>query len=293
MLWFGAAASACSAPATAAAPPRSAGPAPEASARTAPPPPADSAQQDGSDAVAPAANIDFPPLTFEHGSRELSPESSETLKRISDEFRSHPDHRVAVSGHADASEKPKELPLSSFRARAVRDALVALGVPVERLTVYAFGDDKPRADQGTEEGQARNRRVEVSLIPPPPPHHHLVVPVYGSASFMPAAGFPPRSDEITPALYRSLEGVAEVLLAQPGVNIEVEGHADPSEPHANRLSERRARAAMKLLVELGVPEARLSAKGYGSKVNVEGIEEDQKVQNRSVGFRITKGELED
>ena len=48
---------------------------------------------------------------------------------------------------------------------------------------------------------------------------------------------------------------------------------------------------MKLLLELGVPEDRLSAKGYGSKSHVEGREEDQRVQNRSVGFRITKGEL--
>jgi len=119
------------------------------------------------------------------------------------------------------------------------------------------------------------------------------VPVYGSTVFMPAAGFPPRSDEITPALNQLLHGVAEVLLAQPGVNVEVEGHADPSEPHADRLSERRARAAMKLMVDLGVPEDRLSAKGYGSKVKVEGMEQDQKVQNRSVGFRITKGELAD
>ena len=290
MLLFGAAASACAVPPPPGAPPKSVGPAPEASTR--PAPPAKSAQRNESDAVTLAPNIDFPPLAFEHGSRELSPGSDELLKRIADAFHSHPEYRVSVSGHADPSEKPQELPLSSYRARAVSASLIALGVPSERVTVYAFGDDRPRADQGTGEGQAQNRRVEVTLIAPLPPNVHVMVAIYGSSMFMPVGGFPAGSAEITPALHQSLQGVAEVLLAQPGVNIEVEGHAARSEPHADRLSEQRARAAMKVLVELGVPEDRLSAKGYGSKVNVETDEEDQKLQNRSVGFRVTKGDLE-
>lgn len=128
---------------------------------------------------------------------------------------------------------------------------------------------------------------------PPPPHGHVVVPVYGSTVLMPVAGFPEGSAEITPALHAALRGVAEVLLAQPGVSMEVEGHADPSEPNGVRLSERRARAAMTLLIELGVPADRLAAKGYGSKVSVESREKDAKVRNRSVGFRVTKGELAD
>src|ERR1041385_9410752 len=84
MLLFGAAASACAVPPPPGAPPKSVGPAPEASTR--PAPPAKSAQRNESDAVTLAPNIDFPPLAFEHGSRELSPGSAELLTRIADAF---------------------------------------------------------------------------------------------------------------------------------------------------------------------------------------------------------------
>jgi outer membrane protein OmpA-like peptidoglycan-associated protein len=117
------------------------------------------------------------------------------------------------------------------------------------------------------------------------------VPVYGGSTFMPVAGFAPGSATLSPALSRLLKGVAEVLLARPWVVVEINGHAEPSEPARERLSERRARAALKHLIELGVPEDRLTAKGYGSKVDMSSMGDDGPARNRSVGFQIVKGEL--
>jgi len=251
-----------------------------------------------------APNIAFPSVAFDHGSVVPPVGADATLKQVADAFRAHPDYTVLLSGHADASEQPKVLPLSSFRARNVRDALVALGVPAEKVLVFAYGDDRPGKeaaipavvrmfrDLGRGASVAQNRRVEAVLIPPPrprPPGDRLSMPIYGISGFAPVTGFAPRSAAISPALARSLEGMAEVLLVQPWLVVEITGHAQPSEPSGQDLSERRAQAAMKHLVELGVPEDRLTAKGYGSKVDVWAA--DGPARNRSVWFRILEGTL--
>jgi outer membrane protein OmpA-like peptidoglycan-associated protein len=232
-------------------------------------------------------------VVFDPGSAVPSSGADATLKQIADAFGAHSDHTVSVSGHADASEKPKELRLSSFRARKVRDALVALGVPAQRVSTYAYGDDRP-SEEAADAGTTRNRRVEVVLIPPPrppPPGTSLYVPVYGaSVVFMSAVGFAPGSARLSPALSRLLEGVAEVLLARSWLAVEITGHADPSEPARERLSQRRARAALKHLVELGVPEGQLTANGHGSKADPWVPGADGPARNRSVGFQIFKGD---
>ena len=243
-------------------------------------------------------------MAFAPGSVVPSAGADATLKQIAEGFRAHPDYTVLLSGHADASEQPKVLPLSSFRAHKVRDALVALGVPAEKVTIFAHGDDRPSEeaaspavvrifrDLGRGARVAQNCRVEVVLIPPPrprPPGDRLRAPIYGISGFAPVTGFAPRSAAISPALARSLEGMAEVLLVQPWLVVEITGHAEPSEPSGQQLSERRAQAAMKHLVELGVPEDRLTAKGYGSKVDVWAA--DGPARNRSVWFRILEGDL--
>lgn len=72
---------------------------------------------------------------------------------------------VRIEGYTDsrgsASYNQK---LSQKRADAVREYLISKGVPAKMLTSKGFGEESPIADNGTEEGRARNRRVEFSLV---------------------------------------------------------------------------------------------------------------------------------
>lgn len=73
---------------------------------------------------------------------------------------------VVVEGHTDSvgsAEKNEELSLA--RAGAVRDTLVSRGVDAERISVAGYGSQRPIADNGSQEGRANNRRVEIVVQP--------------------------------------------------------------------------------------------------------------------------------
>lgn len=70
--------------------------------------------------------------------------------------------QLAVNGHTDNSgDRAHNQQLSEGRAQAVVAAIVAKGIPAERLQARGFGDSEPVADNGSDEGRARNRRVEL------------------------------------------------------------------------------------------------------------------------------------
>ena len=75
---------------------------------------------------------------------------------------------MVVEGHTDSQgSASSNQDLSQRRAEAVRDYLVSRGIAGDRLTAQGFGPSRPIADNGTAEGRANNRRVEI-VIPPTP-----------------------------------------------------------------------------------------------------------------------------
>lgn len=73
-----------------------------------------------------------------------------------------PDLRLGVEGHTDNTSTPAHnQQLSEARAKAVVAALTAEGVAGSRLLAAGFGQSKPLADNATEAGRAKNRRVEL------------------------------------------------------------------------------------------------------------------------------------
>lgn len=73
-----------------------------------------------------------------------------------------PDLRLAVQGHTDNTSTPAHnQQLSEARARAVAASLTAQGVAAGRLQAAGFGQTRPLADNATDAGRARNRRVEL------------------------------------------------------------------------------------------------------------------------------------
>ena len=76
---------------------------------------------------------------------------------------------LRVEGHTDGvGVDVRNTPLSLRRAEAVRAALIARGVAADRLIAEGFGDSRPIANNGTAEGRARNRRIEIRSVRPSP-----------------------------------------------------------------------------------------------------------------------------
>ena len=72
--------------------------------------------------------------------------------------------KVTVEGHTDTvGDAEANLALSQKRAAAVVDYLVAAGVAADRLTAVGYGDTRPVADNGSEDGRQMNRRIDFSV----------------------------------------------------------------------------------------------------------------------------------
>ncbi|HOY79691.1 MAG TPA: OmpA family protein [Hyphomonadaceae bacterium] len=75
---------------------------------------------------------------------------------------------LRIEGHTDnVGLDANNSVLSRKRAEAVRSALIARGVPAERLVAEGFGASKPVATNNNEDGRARNRRIEIRSVRPP------------------------------------------------------------------------------------------------------------------------------
>lgn len=100
-------------------------------------------------------------ITFETGKADLKPESMVEIARIAKLMQDNPNISFEVQGHCDATGSDKvNDPLSQKRAEAIVAALVEQGIAQARLTAVGKGSHNPIADNSTEEGRAKNRRVE-------------------------------------------------------------------------------------------------------------------------------------
>jgi len=103
-------------------------------------------------------------VTFETGSANLVDTSNQQLEDLATLMRSFPTAVVAINGFTDnTGDEQANRVLSQQRAEAVRNSLVGKGIAAERITATGYGSDQPIADNNSEEGKAKNRRVEVSV----------------------------------------------------------------------------------------------------------------------------------
>ncbi|HYQ17276.1 MAG TPA: OmpA family protein [Polyangiaceae bacterium] len=101
-------------------------------------------------------------IVFENASAVLKPESDAAIGQLKQYLDETPRvTKLRIEGHTDNSGTPAgNETLSGQRALAVKAALVAKGVKAERLLAVGFGQNKPIADNTTEEGKSKNRRTE-------------------------------------------------------------------------------------------------------------------------------------
>lgn len=104
---------------------------------------------------------------FETGQYELKHNANKALIGVLKAIEQHPDTQIMVEGHTDnIGSKSVNQQLSEKRALAVRDWLIiSSNLPATRFAVKGYGDTRPIAENLTEEGRAKNRRVEIILIP--------------------------------------------------------------------------------------------------------------------------------
>jgi OmpA-OmpF porin, OOP family len=121
----------------------------------------------GAPAAAAAAPMVLEGVTFASGSARLQPGSYVELDSIAKVLLANPSLRVEVGGHTDNAGSPADNQhLSTLRAEAVRNYLVAKGVPFQQVVARGYGATMPRTPDTTPRGRALNRRVELRPLPP-------------------------------------------------------------------------------------------------------------------------------
>jgi len=104
-------------------------------------------------------------INFPTGSAQIPADSMELIRRSAQAITALPaTSRIQIGGHTDNVGDPaSNMALAQARADAVRDALVAAGVPSAMLSAKGYGDSQPRAANDSEYGRFQNRRIEYSV----------------------------------------------------------------------------------------------------------------------------------
>jgi outer membrane protein OmpA-like peptidoglycan-associated protein len=101
-------------------------------------------------------------INFDTGKSVIRDESRPIIEQIVQMMKSNPDLKIGVEGHTDnVGTQASNKTLSEARAKSVVSAIVGQGISPDRLSPAGYGQDKPIADNNTEEGRAKNRRVEL------------------------------------------------------------------------------------------------------------------------------------
>jgi OmpA-OmpF porin, OOP family len=104
-------------------------------------------------------------INFDIDKATIRPDAQPVIDEINKLMSNSADLKLSIEGHTDSTgNADHNRTLSNNRARSVLGALVGLGIDPARLSSKGFGPDKPLADNGTEDGRAKNRRVELVKV---------------------------------------------------------------------------------------------------------------------------------
>lgn len=105
-------------------------------------------------------------VLFQFGKADLNTAAADPyLDKIATLIKTKSSKPVAVEGHTDnVGTLPANQQISEARAKVVRDALQARGVPAERLTAEGFAFQRPVVSNSNEDGRALNRRVDIIIL---------------------------------------------------------------------------------------------------------------------------------
>ena len=105
--------------------------------------------------------VQFKHVWFEQGKYVLLKDSYAELDKLASALTRYPALKIRIEGHTDNVGNPElNQSLSLFRAKVVANYLIDKGIDPSRITAKGYGHSRPLADNSTEEGRAKNRRVE-------------------------------------------------------------------------------------------------------------------------------------
>ncbi|RQP25882.1 OmpA family protein [Piscinibacter terrae] len=106
-------------------------------------------------------------VSFDTGSATIKPNMRSVLDTFAQSLQGDPNSQLTIVGHTDSTGSDAvNNPLSRERAQSVRDYLAARGVSASRIHTEGHGEHEPIADNTTDAGRAKNRRVEMFLREP-------------------------------------------------------------------------------------------------------------------------------
>lgn len=105
-------------------------------------------------------------VQFETGSAKLIDQSKSLLDEVAGQLKEHSEiAKVQIEGHTDSKAgKAFNQRLSEQRAASVKAYLVSKGIAANRMTTKGFGETRPVADNNTEDGRFKNRRVDFKIL---------------------------------------------------------------------------------------------------------------------------------
>ncbi len=112
--------------------------------------------------------VSLPDILFDFDKATLRPEVESTLEQVAAVLIQYPTLQIQVEGHTDTvGPEAYNLDLSERRATAVSEFLIGQGIARNQISHEGFGETRPVADNETEDGRQRNRRVDL-VIPDAP-----------------------------------------------------------------------------------------------------------------------------
>lgn len=110
----------------------------------------------------------FDGKAFRSGQDVVREAASSKIEKLISEIAVFPNSHILIEGHTDGiptgHQRRNNMNLSVRRANAIAKVLISRGIASERISAVGYGDTRPIDTNRTEEGRARNRRVEVKLM---------------------------------------------------------------------------------------------------------------------------------
>jgi len=106
-------------------------------------------------------------LSFASGSSNIGGDNYQMLGKVQDAIRVFPESQIVIEGHTDShGADDSNMTLSEQRAESVRQYLMAqMALHEEYVNAVGYGETRPVPNNETPQGRARNRRIDVRIVP--------------------------------------------------------------------------------------------------------------------------------
>jgi len=223
---------------------------------------------------------------FEINQDDIQREEKEKLAVLGTFMTKYPNTTAVIEGHSDdVGSAEDNMRLSQHRAESVVSYLVdGLHIAPSRLKAVGYGETRPVADNSTEEGKRKNRRIDALIACAMDVSGLKVAPARLTMAL--EMEFDKDKADVKPQYADELRNVADFLKANPNVTATVEGHTAnmTTEELAMEMSQRRAQNVVNYLVDnLGVSRSQLSTAAFGESrrfaynTSLEGQQENRRV----------------